>query len=115
MRIHSILFIISLVYIIFAANKTGKETFGQDISNNKKPIIYDTVPYGNSGLFYDYVLASPYWYNPLDYWLNPYFYYNTWYGPNRYWSTGSSSSSVYVPQHRNRHYVDNRHHRHFRR
>jgi hypothetical protein len=25
------------------------------------------------------VYLSPYWYNPLDYWLNPYVYYN-WYG-----------------------------------
>jgi hypothetical protein len=72
-------------------HKYADETFVTDISKSK--IIYDTVPYGSSGLFYDYVIGSPYYYNPLDYWLNPYFY--SWYGPT-YTSTSYASSSPYV-------------------
>ncbi len=73
------------------------ELFTSDISNNKNKIVYDTIPYGSSGLFYDYVFGTPYYYyNPLDYWLNPYYY--SWYGPGLQGSFGgpTSYSSTYT-------------------
>jgi hypothetical protein len=49
------------------------------------------------------IQVSPYWYSPLDYWLNPYVYYN-WYGGR---SSGSYSTSYSPP-------VINTHRRHSR-
>ena len=37
---------------------------------------------------------SPYWYNPLDYWLNPYVYYN-WYGGSSSYPTSYSVPNIY--------------------
>ncbi len=82
MKISTILLIIALLIIFIINFKTSPEQFSNigDISGTSNKIIYDRIPYGNSGLFYNYISTSPYWYNPLDYWLNPYYYYN-WYGP----------------------------------
>jgi len=105
MKINTIVFIIALVIIFVLTNKTNFEPFVTDISGTKKKIIYDKVPYGSSGLFYDYMIGSPYWYNPLDYWLNPYAYY-TWGGlyGSRY-SGSYTTSTPYVKRHirRSRH------------
>lgn len=75
------------------------EPFVTDISSNRRQVIYDTVPYASSGLFYDYIIGSPYYYNPLDYWLNPYFYYS-WYNPS--YSTSSSIPYVKKVRHHTR-------------
>jgi hypothetical protein len=111
MDINTILFIISLLVIIIIGTKNSStEKFVQDISGTgKNQIIYDTVPYGSSGLFYDYVVGSPYWYNPLDYWLNPYYY--NW-GPlyGSYRSYGPSYvSSTSIPYVTKRHIRRTRH------
>ena len=102
MEINTIVFIIALVIIFCSLNKTNFEPFVTDISGTKKQIIYNTIPYGSSGLFYDYMIGSPYWYNPLDYWLNPYAYY-TWGG--MYGSSGRyTTSSPHVKRHHSRHH-----------
>ena len=91
MKIEIILLVISLIIIYYTKTQFKSEKFQNDISNI--PIIYNTIPYGSSGLFYDYVIGSPsYWYNPLDYWLNPYSYY-TWYGSPSYSSSLGISNS----------------------
>ena len=98
MKIDIFVFIIALVVIFMISYQSNKEYFNYDTSNNK--IIYDTIP------FYNYMPAiiggSPYWYNPLDYWLNPYAYY-TWYGSNygsnygtNYGTNYGSSSLPYI-------------------
>ncbi len=82
-----------LLFILIVSGTLNLEPFQTDVSVNKtytRRVIYDTVPYGSSPLFYDYVLGSPY-YSPLDYWLNPYFYYS-WYYPS-YSSTSYTTSS----------------------
>ena len=97
MKIDIILLIVALLIIFMNNFKTNSEQFANiaDISGTSNKIIYDTIPYNNSGLFYNYITTSPYWYNPLDYWLNPYFYYN-WYGSG---PVGSSYvSSNYSPR-----------------
>jgi hypothetical protein len=96
--------LIILVLIIFIVSfnihkEPSLEFFNTDNSNNKtytNTIIYDTIPYGSSSLFYDYIYRSPYYYNPLDYWLNPYFYYS-WYNPS--FSISSSSPNVRKVKH----------------
>ena len=70
-----------------------------DISNNSNLITNYNYLTPNSNVY-----LSPYWYNPLDYWLNPYVYYN-WYGGSR--SSGSYSTSYSNP-------VINIHRRHSR-
>ena len=101
MKISTILLIIALLIIFMFNFKTIPEQFANmsDISGTSNKIIYDTIPYANSGLFYNYLIGSPYWYNPLDYWLNPYMYYN-WYGSGPIGSSyiSSSSSSNYSPR-----------------
>ncbi len=81
------------IFIILYLVKPQFESFKTDISVNKtytgSNIIYDTIPYNNSSLFYDYILGSPYYYNPLDYWLNPYYYYSLY---NPIYTTSNSRS-----------------------
>jgi len=93
-----IIFIISYNLHIEPFLDTIDEPFATDISNNKtysNRIIYDTIPYGSSSLFYDYVYGLPYYYNPLDYWLNPYYYYSL-YNPSYTTSYTTSNSGPYV-------------------
>lgn len=89
MKIDTILLILAfvIIYLIGFTNISNKsETF-----DNSTNIIYDTIPYANSGLYYNYMMGSPYLYNPLDYWLNPYYYTLPW---SWQWNT---SSPTYIP------------------
>ena len=93
-----IIFIISYNLHIEPFLDVIDEPFATDLSNNKtysNRIIYDTIPYGSSSLFYDYVYGLPYYYNPLDYWLNPY-YYSSLYNPSYSYTTSHKISSPYV-------------------
>ena len=113
MEINTILLIIALLIIIVLGSNPPTEPFGQDISKTniqQNKVIYDTVPYSSSGLFYDYVIGSPYWYNPLDYWLNPYVYY-TWGGLYGSYPSSSYSYTTSVPHVKRRHIRRTRHYR----
>ena len=112
MDIFIIILIIILILIIFYFDY-NKEKF-----MNYAPadiILYDTLPDNNPSLYYNYIKRNPdfYWYNPLDYWINPYVPY--------YWKThpeGHRNIQYTTPIYNNnihfRHYKHNKLNSHFR-
>ena len=82
--IFSLIILTIILYNIY--NMNTSETFNNiiDESNIKiiqdpsYPIIYNTIPTHSSNMFYNSIMNNTdyNWYNPLDYWLNPYIYYN---------------------------------------
>jgi hypothetical protein len=101
MNISTIIFFICLVFIFISHFNNIHEYF----NNISDHIIYDHIPVVNSSsLYYDYIIDSPYLYNPLEYWLNPYMYYG-WNSP-----IYTTSTRIHRPSHNNyvRHKTHNR-------
>ena len=112
-----IIFIIYIIYINIPKQSYNIEFFYNDLSNNFNDTskIINTIPlnfYGDIPYYYydRSIITSPsiynsYWYNPLDYWLNPYLY--NIYGRSSY----SSSSSSYPVRRTHRTHGTHRTHR----
>ena len=108
MNIKNIIFFVLSIYVIFVVyvDMPKFETFENDLSLNHNKIIYNTNPYANSTLFY----------NPLDFWVNPYLYYNLYnlysYPLNGY--STNYTNPVYYNHNYSRRYKYPRHSRHSR-